>query len=213
MSGSPGPCDLGRRHSRVAGVPAKGPVPSATESFPWGQLVHTQRCREQDSGHVPRQRTWCELRALRQVQLTVSPLPALSEEDELLCLFGDSPAHPARVEGDAVICNSPRTIPNTPPGQGEAPRGCCVGPCGPRGAGRAETAPARADQEGGPQAALIRAPRALGAGATSCCSHGVAGFGLRCPAAQPCPARLWSGGWLAGDGRAGRCSAPDAEEP
>jgi len=56
-------------------------------------------------------------RAQGEVQLTVSPLPALSDEDQLLCHFGDSPAHPARVEGDAVICNSPRTIPNTPPGQ------------------------------------------------------------------------------------------------
>lgn len=88
------------------------------------------------AGRCPAQRSWCELRTFHQVQLTVSPLPALSEEDELLCLFGDSPAHPARVEGDAVICNSPRTIPNTPPGQGEAPRGCCVGPYGPRGVGR-----------------------------------------------------------------------------
>lgn len=58
--------------------------------------------------------------ALPQVQLTVSPLPALREEDELLCLFGESPPHSARVEGDAVICNSPSNIPSTPPGQGEA---------------------------------------------------------------------------------------------
>uniref|UniRef100_A0A8C4MUK5 Plexin B2 n=1 Tax=Equus asinus asinus TaxID=83772 RepID=A0A8C4MUK5_EQUAS len=50
-------------------------------------------------------------------RLTVSPLPALSEEDELLCLFGESPPHSARVEGDAVICNSPSNIPSTPPGQ------------------------------------------------------------------------------------------------
>lgn len=54
-----------------------------------------------------------------QVQLTVSPLPVLGE-DKLLCLFGDSPAHPARVEGDSVVCNSPSNIPSTPPGQGEA---------------------------------------------------------------------------------------------
>uniref|UniRef100_A0A8C0NIB0 Plexin B2 n=1 Tax=Canis lupus familiaris TaxID=9615 RepID=A0A8C0NIB0_CANLF len=56
-------------------------------------------------------------RAQGEVQLTVSPLPALSEEDELLCLFGNSPAHAARVEGDVVICNSPHTIPRTPAGQ------------------------------------------------------------------------------------------------
>uniref|UniRef100_A0A2R9CCI9 Plexin-B2 n=1 Tax=Pan paniscus TaxID=9597 RepID=A0A2R9CCI9_PANPA len=56
-------------------------------------------------------------RAQGEVQLTVSPLPALSEEDELLCLFGESPPHPARVEGEAVICNSPSSIPVTPPGQ------------------------------------------------------------------------------------------------
>ncbi|KAK2121939.1 Plexin-B2 [Saguinus oedipus] len=60
-------------------------------------------------------------RAQGEVQLTVSPLPALNEEDELLCLFGDSPPHPARVEGNTVICNSPNSIPVTPPGQGEAP--------------------------------------------------------------------------------------------
>nr|XP_031319391.1 plexin-B2 [Camelus dromedarius] len=52
-----------------------------------------------------------------EVQLTVSPLPALSKEDELLCLFGDSPPHPARVEGGAVVCKSPSSIPSTPPGQ------------------------------------------------------------------------------------------------
>ncbi|XP_070267445.1 plexin-B2 [Myotis yumanensis] len=55
-------------------------------------------------------------RAQGEVQLTVSPLPALGE-DKLLCLFGDSPAHPARMEGDAVVCNSPSNIPSTPSGQ------------------------------------------------------------------------------------------------
>ncbi|XP_015424204.1 PREDICTED: plexin-B2 [Myotis davidii] len=55
-------------------------------------------------------------RAQGEVQLTISPLPALGE-DKLLCLFGDSPAHPARVEGDAVVCNSPSNIPSTPSGQ------------------------------------------------------------------------------------------------
>ena len=67
------------------------------------------------------------------MQLTVSPLPALSEEDELLCLFGNSPAHAARVEGDVVICNSPHTIPRTPAGQGEA--STQQGGWGSRGAG------------------------------------------------------------------------------
>nr|XP_021494600.1 plexin-B2 isoform X1 [Meriones unguiculatus]XP_021494601.1 plexin-B2 isoform X1 [Meriones unguiculatus]XP_021494602.1 plexin-B2 isoform X1 [Meriones unguiculatus] len=56
-------------------------------------------------------------RAQGEVRLSVSPLPTLTEEDELLCLFGDSPAHSARLEGDAVICNSPSSIPSTPPGQ------------------------------------------------------------------------------------------------
>ncbi|XP_012412033.2 plexin-B2 [Trichechus manatus latirostris] len=56
-------------------------------------------------------------RAQGEVQLTVSPLPTLREEDELLCLFGDSPPHRARVEGDTVVCNSPNVIPSTPPGQ------------------------------------------------------------------------------------------------
>ncbi|XP_037703692.1 plexin-B2 isoform X2 [Choloepus didactylus] len=52
-----------------------------------------------------------------EVQLTVSPLPALTEGDELLCLFGDSPQHSARVEGDTVVCKFPSSIPSTPPGQ------------------------------------------------------------------------------------------------
>ncbi|KAM9228913.1 plexin-B2 isoform 2-T4 [Dugong dugon] len=56
-------------------------------------------------------------RAQGEVQLTVSPLPTLREEDELRCLFGDSPPHRARVEGDTVVCNSPNVIPSTPPGQ------------------------------------------------------------------------------------------------
>ncbi|XP_039718937.1 plexin-B2 [Pteropus medius] len=56
-------------------------------------------------------------RAKGEVQLTVSPLPALGKEDGLLCLFGDSPPHAARVEGDTVICDSPSSIPSTPPGQ------------------------------------------------------------------------------------------------
>lgn len=55
------------------------------------------------------------------MQLTVSPLPALGKDDELLCLFGDSPPHSAGVEGDTVTCDSPSSIPGTPPGQGEAP--------------------------------------------------------------------------------------------
>ncbi|XP_028387641.1 plexin-B2 isoform X1 [Phyllostomus discolor] len=56
-------------------------------------------------------------RARGEVQLTVSPLPALGEEDELLCRFGDSPPDPALVQGDVVICNSTSTVPSTPPGQ------------------------------------------------------------------------------------------------
>lgn len=56
-------------------------------------------------------------RAQGEVQLTVSPLPDLSADDELLCLFGASPPHPARVEGETVICNSPSSIPSTRPGE------------------------------------------------------------------------------------------------
>ncbi|XP_037369244.1 plexin-B2 isoform X2 [Talpa occidentalis] len=56
-------------------------------------------------------------RAQGEVQLTISPLPALGEDDELLCLFGNSAPHSARVEGDTVVCNSPSEIPATPPGQ------------------------------------------------------------------------------------------------
>lgn len=61
--------------------------------------------------------------ALSQVQLTVSPLPALSDDDTLLCLFGGSPPHPARLQEGTVVCNSPSrsSLPRTPPGQGEAP--------------------------------------------------------------------------------------------
>ncbi|XP_006876454.1 PREDICTED: plexin-B2 [Chrysochloris asiatica] len=56
-------------------------------------------------------------RAQGEVQLTVSPLPTLREEDKLLCHFGDSPPHLTRVEGDMVFCNSPSVIPSTPAGQ------------------------------------------------------------------------------------------------
>lgn len=63
-----------------------------------------------------------------QVRLSVSPLPTLTEEDELLCLFGESPPHRARVEGDTVICNSSSNIPSTPPGQGEISYSLAPGP-------------------------------------------------------------------------------------
>lgn len=56
-------------------------------------------------------------RAQGEVLLTISPFPVLIEDDELLCHFGDSTPHSARVEGNAVICNSPSSIPSTPPGQ------------------------------------------------------------------------------------------------
>ncbi|XP_017513502.1 plexin-B2 isoform X1 [Manis javanica] len=56
-------------------------------------------------------------RAQGEVQLNVSPLPALGEEDVLLCVFGELPPHPAHVEGDTVVCSSPSNIPDTPPGQ------------------------------------------------------------------------------------------------
>lgn len=52
-----------------------------------------------------------------QVHLTISPLPALTEDDELLCLFGESPPQSAQVKGDTVSCYSPNKIPPTPPGQ------------------------------------------------------------------------------------------------
>ncbi|XP_043737298.1 plexin-B2 isoform X2 [Cervus elaphus] len=54
-----------------------------------------------------------------EVQLTVSPLPALSDDDTLLCLFGGSPPHPARLQEGTVVCNSPSrsSLPRTPPGQ------------------------------------------------------------------------------------------------
>uniref|UniRef100_A0A8C2LJ97 Sema domain-containing protein n=1 Tax=Cricetulus griseus TaxID=10029 RepID=A0A8C2LJ97_CRIGR len=55
--------------------------------------------------------------APRQVRLSVSPLPTLTQEDELLCLFGEPPPRSAQVEGDAIICDPPSSIPSTPPGQ------------------------------------------------------------------------------------------------
>lgn len=57
--------------------------------------------------------------SLLQVEMTISPLPALNEEDELLCHFGESPPQVARVKGDMVACYSPNKIPPTLPGQGE----------------------------------------------------------------------------------------------
>lgn len=56
-------------------------------------------------------------RAQGEVQLTISPLPALGRRDKLQCVFGNSTPHPARMEGDTIVCNSPSRIPSTPPGQ------------------------------------------------------------------------------------------------
>ncbi|KAG8517997.1 Plexin-B2 [Galemys pyrenaicus] len=50
------------------------------------------------------------------VQLTISPFPTLGKDDVLLCHFGNT-LHPAAVSGATVVCNSPTSIPDTPPGQ------------------------------------------------------------------------------------------------
>lgn len=101
-----------------------------------GQPVHTQGPQDRRSGWGVLSLTdqpWSprpprlgrgvqrEPHGLPQVQLTISPLPALGRRDKLQCVFGNSTPHPARMEGDTIVCNSPSRIPSTPPGQGEAP--------------------------------------------------------------------------------------------
>lgn len=53
-----------------------------------------------------------------QVKLTVSPLPALNSDDQLLCTFGDT-THPAQLNEGVIICGPPKVIPPTPEGQGK----------------------------------------------------------------------------------------------
>lgn len=52
------------------------------------------------------------------MKLTVSPLPALNSDDQLLCTFGDT-THPAQLNEGVIICGPPKVIPPTPEGQGK----------------------------------------------------------------------------------------------
>lgn len=53
-----------------------------------------------------------------QVELTVTPLPELNEDDKLWCHFGEM-SHQAELQGEAIICQPPNKIPPTPEGQGK----------------------------------------------------------------------------------------------
>uniref|UniRef100_A0A8B9C8W9 Plexin-B2 n=1 Tax=Anser brachyrhynchus TaxID=132585 RepID=A0A8B9C8W9_9AVES len=55
-------------------------------------------------------------RAPAMVKLTVSPLPALNSNDQLLCTFGET-THPAQLNEGVIICGPPKVIPPTPKGQ------------------------------------------------------------------------------------------------
>uniref|UniRef100_A0A8D2LM27 Plexin B2 n=1 Tax=Varanus komodoensis TaxID=61221 RepID=A0A8D2LM27_VARKO len=57
-------------------------------------------------------------RAPEEVKLTLSPLPDLNEDDQLWCQFGEN-IHQAQLEGEAIICYPPNTIPPTIEGQGK----------------------------------------------------------------------------------------------
>lgn len=52
------------------------------------------------------------------MKLTVSPLPALNSDDQLLCTFGDT-THPAQLNEGVISCGPPKVIPPTPEGQGK----------------------------------------------------------------------------------------------
>ncbi|XP_062990148.1 plexin-B2 isoform X2 [Elgaria multicarinata webbii] len=51
-----------------------------------------------------------------KVELTLSPLPDLDEEDQLWCHFGEM-NHQAELQGETIICHPPNTIPPTIKGQ------------------------------------------------------------------------------------------------
>lgn len=53
-----------------------------------------------------------------QVELTVSPLPTLTESDKVLCTFGET-THDAQLKEGVIICDPPDIIPPTPKGQGK----------------------------------------------------------------------------------------------
>nr|XP_006122669.1 plexin-B2 [Pelodiscus sinensis]XP_006122670.1 plexin-B2 [Pelodiscus sinensis]XP_006122671.1 plexin-B2 [Pelodiscus sinensis]XP_006122672.1 plexin-B2 [Pelodiscus sinensis]XP_006122674.1 plexin-B2 [Pelodiscus sinensis]XP_006122675.1 plexin-B2 [Pelodiscus sinensis]XP_014428880.1 plexin-B2 [Pelodiscus sinensis] len=51
-----------------------------------------------------------------KVELTVSPLPDLTESDQLWCQFGET-TQVAKLTDGTIICDPPQTIPHTPKGQ------------------------------------------------------------------------------------------------
>lgn len=53
-----------------------------------------------------------------QVELTVSPLPTLTESDQVFCTFGET-THYAQLKEGVIICDPPDLIPPTPKGQGK----------------------------------------------------------------------------------------------
>lgn len=53
-----------------------------------------------------------------QVELTVSPLPTLTESDQVLCTFGET-THYAQLKEGIIICDPPDIIPPTPKHQGK----------------------------------------------------------------------------------------------
>nr|XP_008109465.1 PREDICTED: plexin-B2 [Anolis carolinensis] len=55
-------------------------------------------------------------RAPGKVELTITPLPDLNEDDQIWCHFGNM-VHQAELQGEAIICQPPDEIPPTPKGQ------------------------------------------------------------------------------------------------
>ncbi|XP_032867347.1 plexin-B2 [Tyto alba] len=55
-------------------------------------------------------------RAPAKVELTVSPLPTLTESDQVSCTFGET-VHDAQLKEGVIICDPPDIIPPTPKGQ------------------------------------------------------------------------------------------------
>lgn len=52
------------------------------------------------------------------MELTVSPLPTLTESDKVCCTFGET-VHSAQLKDGVIICDPPDIIPPTPKHQGK----------------------------------------------------------------------------------------------
>lgn len=52
------------------------------------------------------------------MELTVSPMPALTESDKVCCTFGET-VHSAQLKDEVIICDPPDIIPPTPKHQGK----------------------------------------------------------------------------------------------